>query len=75
MQAVAHVWQGGGWAMRLSCEAALRHHEHNAAVLRPLLHAPQLVLCLESSAQVPCDLHCVESPAEHLHDACKTCHS
>ncbi len=46
-----HSW-GGGWAARASCEAALRHHEHNAGVLRPLLHAPRLRVCLESADQV-----------------------
>ncbi len=47
-----HSWEGGMWSVRASCEALLRHHELNAGVLRLLLHAPQLALCLETAPQV-----------------------
>ena len=52
VQAAMHVWHGGTWAARGSSELVVRLHEHNAAVLRPLLHMPQLAWCLEQSSQV-----------------------
>lgn len=52
VQAAMHVWHGGTWAARGSSELVVRLHEHNAAVMRPLLHMPQLAWCSEQSSQV-----------------------